>query len=319
MGVEVIKVLPTVCGNEYNTSITNGSQALTTVESNTYATITTTGVYPSVSIYSFDLSSVPNDIVILDFKLRIKISGEGSCAWENYYGRWEDIFGGTKSNFSTSIPQVIELSNIQSYTTQDGYATEGELITWNKIVEYNTVDNFRIAIDLSQSPLYIYGAELDLYYVTDDTNPKNKVVLNDTTLIDLTSDTVTASDVDSGVLFHLPDGTTTTGTNTSSSEASTKTATLSTSATSFSITGLTAEPEWFILYYTSITARANPVPLISYDGTTVDAKRMYASRTSSSVRIYDMTDSTMTYSNGTMTLTNTSYNFPAGSYTLVYA
>ena len=40
----------------------------------------------------------------------------------------------------------------------------------------------------------------------------NKVVVNDTTLIDLTSDTVTAADVAQGVTFHLPSGAPATGT-----------------------------------------------------------------------------------------------------------
>lgn len=40
----------------------------------------------------------------------------------------------------------------------------------------------------------------------------NKVIYGGNTLIDLTSDTVTAADVQSGVSFHLPSGETTTGT-----------------------------------------------------------------------------------------------------------
>lgn len=41
---------------------------------------------------------------------------------------------------------------------------------------------------------------------------KNKVIYGGTVLIDLTSDTVTAADVQSGVTFHLPSGATGTGT-----------------------------------------------------------------------------------------------------------
>ena len=40
----------------------------------------------------------------------------------------------------------------------------------------------------------------------------NKIVYNNATLIDLTGDTVTVSDVVSGVTFHLRDGTTASGT-----------------------------------------------------------------------------------------------------------
>lgn len=42
--------------------------------------------------------------------------------------------------------------------------------------------------------------------------PINKVVYGSTTLLDLTADTVTVSDVVSGVTFHLRDGNTATGT-----------------------------------------------------------------------------------------------------------
>lgn len=42
----------------------------------------------------------------------------------------------------------------------------------------------------------------------------NKVIYGGNTLIDLTADTVTAADVQSGKIFHLKDGSTTTGTNT---------------------------------------------------------------------------------------------------------
>lgn len=42
--------------------------------------------------------------------------------------------------------------------------------------------------------------------------PINKVVYGSTTLLDLTSDTVTVSDVVSGVTFHLRDGSVGTGT-----------------------------------------------------------------------------------------------------------
>ena len=42
----------------------------------------------------------------------------------------------------------------------------------------------------------------------------NKVIYGGNTLIDLTGDTVTAADVQSGKIFHLKDGSTTTGTNT---------------------------------------------------------------------------------------------------------
>lgn len=52
----------------------------------------------------------------------------------------------------------------------------------------------------------------------------NKVIYGGNTLIDLTSDTVTAADVQSGVTFHLPSGVITTGTSTLDSDTSADTA-----------------------------------------------------------------------------------------------
>lgn len=52
----------------------------------------------------------------------------------------------------------------------------------------------------------------------------NKVIYGGNTLIDLTSDTVTESDVHSGVIFHLPSGAVATGTNTWDSDTSADTA-----------------------------------------------------------------------------------------------
>ena len=52
----------------------------------------------------------------------------------------------------------------------------------------------------------------------------NKVIYGGRTLIDLTADTVTAADVQSGVTFHLPSGATATGTCTYDSDTSEDTA-----------------------------------------------------------------------------------------------
>ena len=52
----------------------------------------------------------------------------------------------------------------------------------------------------------------------------NKVIYGGNTLIDLTSDTVTANDVKSGVTFHLPSGEIGTGTSTFDSDTSSDTA-----------------------------------------------------------------------------------------------
>ena len=53
----------------------------------------------------------------------------------------------------------------------------------------------------------------------------NKIIYGGNTLIDLTNDTVTASDVKEGVSFHLPSGEIGTGTNTFDSDTSADTAT----------------------------------------------------------------------------------------------
>lgn len=52
----------------------------------------------------------------------------------------------------------------------------------------------------------------------------NKVIYGGNTLIDLTADTITAADVQSGVTFHLPSGVIATGTSTLDSDTSSDTA-----------------------------------------------------------------------------------------------
>lgn len=147
---------------------------------------------------------------------------------------------------------------------------------------------------------------------------KNKVIYNGNTLIDLTGDTATASDVKSGVIFHLASGEQTTGLLSMSMKDGSATTTGSTTR-DVSISGLDKEPSWFILICASTTtvSRSYRVMHIIYDGSSITERN---SGTDSSGYIYT-TDSasapTFTYSNGTLNIATQKY-FAAADWELYY-
>lgn len=145
----------------------------------------------------------------------------------------------------------------------------------------------------------------------------NKIIYGNNTLIDLTSDTATASDVRTGVIFHLASGVQTTGIMTTqmSDKSATTTGTL---RQSVSISGLDKEPLWFILICASATEnRSNRVMHIIYDGSSITERHC---GTTNSGYIYTTDSSsapTFTYSNGTLDITTTKY-FSAANWELYY-
>lgn len=147
----------------------------------------------------------------------------------------------------------------------------------------------------------------------------NKIIYGNNTLIDLTSDTATASDVRTGVIFHLASGVQTTGIMTT--QMSDKSATTTgTTTQDVSISGLDKEPSWFILICASTTtvSRTRRVMHIIYDGSSITER--HSTNTTNSGYI-DTTDSsfapTFTYSSGTLNITTTKY-FAAADWELYY-
>lgn len=130
---------------------------------------------------------------------------------------------------------------------------------------------------------------------------KNKVIYNGNTLIDLTGDTATASDVASGKTFHLASGVQATGTFVASPSVATATTTGATTRT-VSFTDLTKQPSWFMMICSSAntTARNLRVLHMLYDGTTTTT---YYTNSSTAFSIATSTSyGSFTYSSGTLTI-----------------
>lgn len=111
----------------------------------------------------------------------------------------------------------------------------------------------------------------------------NKIIYGNNTLIDLTGDTATASDVVSGKTFHLASGIQATGT---LAQSPIKTVTIRIDTNydnSIVFNGVTSEPSWFVVVgtsYSSSSAYNNPVVYVLYDGT--KTSMMYITAVSSS-------------------------------------
>lgn len=147
----------------------------------------------------------------------------------------------------------------------------------------------------------------------------NKVVINDDTIIDLSTDTVTAAEVRNGKTFHLPNGTAGVGTKvitTVSPDLLTATKTLSSNSRTLTFT-VTKEPSWYIAVLNS-TSSTITRPSGYFTGGT----GYYFTSTSSSSNVSESNyTGSSSYSSGILTLTSydsTSYYFKKGTYTLYY-
>lgn len=181
----------------------------------------------------------------------------------------------------------------------------------------------------------------------------NKIIYGDNTLIDLTSDTATTSDVLNGKTFHLANGIAAAGTclyncDTSSDTATeadvasgktfhlasglqatgalsastkTKTASLSSARNTISFTGLEKEPSWFVAILDGVSTRtSDPAPAFLFNGTACFALYCYSTTSTAGVtcKFSSNSDYTFTYSSGTLQLTINGCYFPKGSFILYY-
>lgn len=161
----------------------------------------------------------------------------------------------------------------------------------------------------------------------------NKIIYGDNTLIDLTSDTATTSDVLSGKTFHLANGIAAAGTCLYNCDTSSDTATEAdvasgktfhlasgeqatgtfvaslskATATTSDSTGKTVsftvskEPSWFMMICVRANARAGRVMHMLYDGS--ETTIWYPYQTSVGSIISSTTYGSFSYSNGTLTIT----------------
>lgn len=153
----------------------------------------------------------------------------------------------------------------------------------------------------------------------------NQIKFGNTTLIDLSNDTVTAADLASGKTAHDRTGTQITGTASGGCTVKSTTAKTSSNATSISFTSLSAQPKMFCVQCEQQQTLGSTRYVISVicDGTNTYGTWGYRSG-SSAYQYYSSSYFTWTYSGGTLTVsTNSSSNggyFHSGyNYRLIYA
>ena len=281
------------------TEINNASNAYTDTSSTTSARVYASSSYPAW-LGGFDFSVIPFNESVTSITVKVK------CLMSNGY---RDIV-------LLSEPTKIELTHQEYWLSSrisDNITTE-RTETLTLTADVDTILAHADTLCIAMAPyvsnsyyIWVYGAEIIV-----ETVPivPNKVIYGNNTLIDLTGDTATASDVASGKTFHLASGLQATG------ALSVKTATSKPTSTSkpqtVSFTNLQNEPSWFVLCATNnnSVSMSRPVCYIVYDGETTTT--FYASSTSSSsnVSTHEVTSGnsawTFSYSSGTLTLSSTS-------------
>lgn len=168
------------------------------------------------------------------------------------------------------------------------------------IVAYGSTLCIRFEVIDDPTDPFIYGAEVIVE--TEAEKGRNKIVYGNNTLIDLTGDTVTESDVANGKTVHLPSGIQVTGSYLPSPLKATATTTGSTDKT-VSLT-VTKEPSWFLLVCANATTqRAYRILYYMYDGEKVHFGRSKASSTYGQVEKVTSASVTFAYSSNTLTFT----------------
>lgn len=222
-------------------SPTNPSNALTNVDSGTCASYpsrisgTTTDAY-GIILKNFDFSLVPEGATIDSLLIRVKVARSVASASA---GKMVVAYDYSSDSIITS-PSALTTFNPQTMSTtagiiQFGVGSTTAQTTWNAIKSYGV--DFGVAINAGRTTrsgvsIMVYGAEINVTY---SLNTINKVAYGDTTLIDLTGDTVTAESMLSGRRAHSKTGNIITGT----------IITKSSTNVTFSNTTVTVEPGYY--------------------------------------------------------------------------
>lgn len=198
-------------------TVTSAGQCYTNVDSTTYATFNSQYYSTSSDIFAihlrnFDLSLVPEDADITRLYLKLKMRRSNSALASGFRpAALLHSSSGQTYTFGSWNPQVTP-SNATVTTTFQMATTNSTVAksAWSTIKSAGAY--FSIAINIGRSNpayYYVYGAEIAVTY-----NEKNinKVVYGDKTLIDLTSDTIDASKMLSGITAHDKYGAIITGT-----------------------------------------------------------------------------------------------------------
>ena len=130
----------------------------------------------------------------------------------------------------------------------------------------------------------------------------NKIIYGNNTLIDLTGDTATASDVKTGIIFHLASGEQTTGTMTITMSDKSAT-TVDEDEMNLFIYGVAKEPSWFILICANASySQDYRILHIIYDGASTTVRNAGVTGVGMVSTSSAANAPTVTYSNGSLYL-----------------
>lgn len=258
-----------------------------------YAQAVVTNISGEENAYlgGFDFSLIPSGSRVVDLIVKLRADVTVSSAYRPHATLVSGIDGVELSD--TIIPNernsgdsiTYEFNLTASIETIMNYANS-LCIRFTHYFNYSTSTRYKEYV-------YIYGAEIIVTYFAIE---KNKIIYGNKTLIDLTSDTVTESDVKSGVMFHLPSGMQAIGTLSMNEKFMTRT------TTTLSVTDLEKQPDWFVVVPTVDNAGSSPMlAFFLYDGTNTYT----ASSGSGNIRINQSGGIrwSMSFSNGKLTLT----------------
>ena len=268
-------------------SVTSESNAFTDTNSNTKAT----AQVDSYDTYlgGFDFSVIPSGETVVSITIKAKFGALYPSDITSYVV--------SKPSSSSSV-----LSSVAKCPSSSSTVTFALTSSVNTIMQSASTLCIAFHNASSESSVYIYGAEI---IVETGAAQVNKVIYDGDTLIDLTSDTATASDVLSGKTFHLANGFQATGEYVPPiPSANKKTAKASSSTTSLAFTGLTKAPSFFVALPSSsidTTYAGSRTICVLYDGETT--YRIYARYTNGSTRVsFKASSASFTYSSGTLTV-----------------
>lgn len=260
--------------------VTNPTNAYTDTSSNSYAeAVCGEGTGPHLG--GFNFSTIPSSEIVDSIDVKVKAYCSDESLRATVYSSPSGVALSNTITLGTSYAQVYTFTLTASIGT---------------ILANKSTLCIRFVSDSFLESAYVYGAEVNITTVTQKT--VNKIIYGGNTLIDLTGDTATASDVAVGKTFHLASGLQATGT--LSPSVATATTSSSTARTvSFTVS---KEPSWFMMICasTNTTARSYRVQHLLYDGTTTT---MYYGNGSTAGSINTSTSHvTFSYSSGTLTI-----------------
>lgn len=147
----MVRLAPRRCGSWDGAQVSDSSNALTNVDSETYASMAGSG---NGFVSNFDYTQIPTNATITSFYFRIKgesTSDSTGTAIIYYCYNGEDYTNASSYYRFSTTPQILTLNLSNSYS-------------WERFTQYENNSSPQIRIAPNNTTLKIYGAELDVVY-----------------------------------------------------------------------------------------------------------------------------------------------------------